>query len=210
LTVRADGIDIPPFVIYGQVGNATIASGRRPKKGEKPVRGMNKELMKLYADHISQRVDEPSLLILDRLSSHTSGEVRDYIEDYVTPDGQQLFTVLLLPPKTAFLLSPLDNGANSAFKQHFYKYDRSTFPLKKSAVKLAWDAVSNETLSNICNNCGLASSETLQAIRKRFEKEVHGMIPEKLQPSQELFEQWKAGAILVSHGRGLKPAPKPA
>ena len=195
--MRADGIDLPPFLIKGQVGNASKASGRRPKKGEKPVKGMNKHIMKQYGDHISRYVTEPSLLILDRASSHTSREVINDLEEYLAPDGNQLFKVLLLPPKTAFLLSPLDNGANSAFKQHFYKYDRSTFPLKKTAVKLAWDAVSNESLLNICKNCGINGDESISSIRKRFEKEVHGVIPEELLPSLELFDVWKAGTISV-------------
>jgi len=84
-----------------------------------------------------------------------------------------------------------------AFKQHFYRYDRSTFPLKKSAVMLAWDAVSNDSIANISRNCGLAGDESLQAIRERFEREVHGMVPEKLQSSLELYEQWIGGAVSV-------------
>jgi len=108
LTVRADGVDIPPFLIKGQVGNASKASGRRPKKGEKPVKGMYKDHMKKYADHVSQYVTEPSLLLLDRASSHTSKEVIEYFEDFLTGDGQALFKVLLLPAKTAFLVSALD------------------------------------------------------------------------------------------------------
>jgi hypothetical protein len=197
LTVRADGIDLPPFLIKGQVGNASIASGRRPKRGEKPVRGMNKNLMKVYADHIAQYVTKPSLLILDRASSHTSRVFIDYVEAFLTADGEQNFEVLLLPAKTAFLVSGLYNGANSAFKQHFYKYDRSTFPLKQSAVKLAWDAVSNESLANISDHCGLNANESMSSIHQRFENEVHGVIPEKLVPSLELYEQWIAGSISV-------------
>lgn len=158
---------------------------------------MNKDLMKIYGKHISQYVEEPSLLILDRASAHTSKEVIAELESYRTRDRRQLFKVLLLPAKSAFLLSSLDCGVNSAFKQHFYGYDRSTFPLKKSAVKLAWDDVSNESIKNICRRCGLSEEESLSSIRKRFEKNVHGSVPEKLLPSLELFERWKAGAILI-------------
>ena len=84
-----------------------------------------------------------------------------------------------------------------AFKRHFYTHDRSSFPLKKSAVKLAWDAVSNDSIVNICRNCGLAGDESLQVIRDRFEKEVHGMVPEKLEPSLELYDQWIGGTVSV-------------
>ena len=207
LTVRMDGVDIPPFLIKGQVGNASKASGRRPKPGKKPVKGMNKELMKKYGDHISQYVKEPSLILLDRASSHTSNEVKEYLEDFLTKDGQDLFKVILLPAKTAFLVSPLDNGVIGAFKKHFYNHDRSTFPLKKSAVKLAWDEVSNESIVNICRNCGLAGDESLQTTRDRFEKEVQGMVPEKLKPSLELYDQWIGGTVSVpgaNHQRGVE------
>ena len=154
--------------------------------------------MKLYGKHISQYVEEPSLLLLDRASSHTSHEVKEYLEAFLTKDGEQLLTVLYLPPKTAFVLSPLDNGAISAFKQHFYTLDRSTFTLKKSAVKLAWDSVSNESLLNICINCGLSGDESLTAIRQRFEANVHGVIPEKFADCVELFDRWSAGVVLVA------------
>lgn len=197
LTVTASGLDIPPFFIKGQVGNASKASGRRPSRGEKPVRGMNKDLMKRYIDHIASYVSESSLLLLDRASSHTSGEVLADIARWKTNDGHPLFKVLLLPPKTAFLLSPLDNGAISAFKKHFYNYDRSSFLLKQTAMKLAWDEVSNESLRNFAIQCGIDSSEPLSTIRSRFKKNVHGFIPEQLESSFDLYEAWIAKAIEV-------------
>lgn len=206
LTVRADGKDIPPFFIKGQVGNASKASGRRPKPGEKAVGGMNVSLMKKYAKHISEYPSKPSLLLLDRASSHTSKQTIAELEDYLTPDGQQMFKVLFIPPKAAFLVSPLDNGVIAAFKQHFYRYDRSTFELKKSAAKMAWDEVSNDTIKNVCRNCGLDPDVPLYTIRKKFEKNVHGFLPEKLEPFLELYDQWKAGAIVIDGadlGRGV-------
>lgn len=207
LTVRADGKDIPPFFIKGQVGNASYASGRRPKRGEKAVGGMNVALMKKYAKHISQYPAEPCLLLLDRASSHTSKQTVAELEDYLTPDGRQMFKVLFIPPKAAFLVSPLDNGVIAAFKQRFYTYDRSTFELKKSAAKSAWDSVSNETIAHHCRSCGLDASVSLSTIRKKFEKNVHGFIPKKLKPNLDLFEQWKAGRFRIEGaelGRGVE------
>jgi len=197
LTVRVDGKDIPPFLIKGQVGNASYASGRRPKRGEKAVGGMNTSLMMKYVDHIIPYVEEPSLLLLDRASSHTAHRTRDYIESFLTEDGRQLLHVEYIPPKAAFLVSPLDNGVNAAFKQHFYKYDRSTFPLKKSAVKLAWDKVTNDSILNICRGCGLDEGTSLRTIRTSFEKNVHGVTPEKLKGSLELYDMWKSGVIAI-------------
>ena len=104
LTVRADGKDIPPFLIKGQVGNASKASGRRPKPGHKAVGGMNVALMKKYAKHIAHYPSEPCLLLLDRTSSHTSKRTVAELEDYLTPDGQQIFKVMFIPPKAAFLV----------------------------------------------------------------------------------------------------------
>jgi hypothetical protein len=207
LTVRTDGKDIPPFFIKGQVGNASIASGRRPKRGEKAVGGMNVALMKKYAKHIAHYPSEPFLLLLDRASSHTSKKTIAELEEYLTPDGQQMFKVMFIPPKAAFLVSPLDNGVIAAFKQHFYGYDRSIFELKKSAAKLAWDEVSNDAIKNICSECGLDPDIPLSTIREKFERNVHGILPEKLEPHLDLFEQWKAGAIVIDDadlGRGVQ------
>jgi hypothetical protein len=206
LTVRADGKDLPPFFIKGQVGNASKASGRRPKRGEKAVGGMNAALMKKYAKHISHYPSKPSLLLLDRASSHTSKKTIAELEDYLTPDGQQMFKVILIPPKAAFLVSPLDNGVIASFKQHFYRFDRSTFELKKSSAKLAWDAVSNDAIKNICRNCGLDPEVPISTIREKFEKNVHGLLSKKLKPFLQLYDQWKAGAIVIDGadlGRGV-------
>jgi len=197
LTVRADGKDIPPFLIKGQVGSASYASGRRPKRGEKPVGGMNTAMMAKYVDHLVGYVQEPSLLLLDRASCHTANITKAYIESFLTQDGRQLLHVEFIPPKAAFLVSPLDNGVNSAFKQHFYTYDRSTFLLKKSAVKLAWDKVSNASILNICKGCGLDGHTSLRTLRASFEKNVKGIIPKNLENELELYDRWKSGNIVI-------------
>ena len=197
LTVRADGVDIPPFLIQGQVGNASFASGRRPKKGEKPVKGMTSDLMLRYGEHIQAYVEKPSLLILDRLSSHRSKKVIADLESYRTHDGQQKFKVLLLPPKTAFLISPLDNGVNSTFKKYFYTFDRSTFALKKAAVRKAWAMVKTESIANFASACGLDGKQSLVTLRSQFEKNVKSLVPEKLLQSFELYNRWIARVLDV-------------
>lgn len=197
LTVRADGVDIPPFLIKGQVGNASYASGRRPEKGKKPVKGMNSDLMLQYVHHIHWYVQEPSLLILDRLASHRSKKVIEHIEQYRTADDRQMFKVLLLPPKTAFLLSPLDNGVNSTFKKYFHTFDRSTFELKKYAVTRAWAKVKTESIANFASACGVDGKQSLSTLRTQFEKNVLGIVPEKFLPSLELYDRWTAGEFDV-------------
>jgi hypothetical protein len=72
---------------------------------------------------------------MDRLSAHKAGEVRQHIESKHTTAGEPLLIPILLPPKTAFLISPLDMGAIGAFKAHFYKLDRSTLERKKEAAQ---------------------------------------------------------------------------
>jgi len=204
LTLRADGVDIPPFTIIHK--NPSAASGRRCPANESPIKGMNTLRMIDYIDHIAQYVREPSLLLLDRLSSHAAGDVRRHIESKVTPDGERLFIPIYLPPKTAFLISPLDMGAIAAFKAHYYRFDRSAIELKLRAVHAAWNAVSNEALRNICLNCGIAGEESIDTLRHRFLGQVVSSVPAQLEVFADYYDSWKSGAIEVdgaSRGRGV-------
>ena len=207
--MRGDGVDIPPFVLIHTYKNASYASGRRCAAGEIPVKGMDTSHMMHYIDHISQYVSETSLLLMDRLSSHTCAAVREHIASKKTTAGDPLFHLILLPAKTAFLISPLDMGAISAFKSHYYKLDRSTIQLKLNAVSQAWDAVSNESLKNICLNCGIVGEESMASLRRRFEKEVLGLVPSELQSYLDFYDSWKSGHIEVegaTRGRGVTMA----
>lgn len=204
--MRGDGVDIPPFFTLHTYKNASKASGRRCERGETPVKGMTNARMKEYIDHLADYVQEPSLLIMDRLSSHKAGEVIRHISSKKTATGEQLLYPILLPPKTAFLISPLDMGAISAFKSHFYQLDRSSIERKRKAVVQAWAAVSNDTLKNICINCGIVGEETLQSLRTRFMKQVVGVVPEKLEELLDFYDAWKSGLIEVegaTRGRGV-------
>ena len=121
-------------------------------------------------------------------------------------DIEKLFYPILLPAKTAFLLSPLDMGAIGAFKSNYYRLDRSTIALKKLAASHAWREVSNESLRNIFLNCGIIGEETLQTIRSRFMKEVVGLIPKEMDELLNYYDAWKSGRIDVegaTRGRGI-------
>jgi hypothetical protein len=206
LTVRGDGKDIPPFLIIHTYRNASYASGRRCPASETPIKGMNNDRMINYIDHISQYVEETSLLLMDRLSSHVSFSVRSHIEGKLLPNGQRMFIPLYFPSKAAFLISPLDMGANAAFKNHFYKYNRSTIQEKISAVYAGWRDVSNDALENIFTNCGIVGNEPIESLRRRFLKDVVGAVPEELEEHADFFEAWKSGAIEVegaTRGRGV-------
>jgi hypothetical protein len=167
---------------------------------------MTIDLMFNYIDHLAEYVEEPSLLLLDRLSSHTSSRVLRYIRSKKTSTGDSLLIPLLLPPKTAFLVSPLDMGAIAAFKSHLYDYERNTLDEKKLAMEQAWREVSNESLKNIWLNCGIVGEEDLETIRGRFMKEVVGEVPEHLEEILDFYDAWKSGTIEVEgahRGRGV-------
>ena len=167
---------------------------------------MNNERMMAYFDHLVQYVTEQSLLLLDRLSSHTSASVLNYIRSKKTANGEQLLIPILIPPKAAFLISPLDMGAIAAFKTKYYTFNRSTLEYKKMAIIAAWNSVSNEALSNICNNCGIVGDEELSALRARFLKQVTGLVPSELEDFLDYYDAWKSGSIKVEgafRGRGI-------
>ena len=209
LTLRGDGWDIPPFTIVHTYRNASNASGRRCAMGDTPIKGMDTSRMIDYIDHISQFVQETSLLLMDRLSSHTAARVRAHFEGKLLPDGERMFIPVYLPAKTSFLISPLDMGAIAAFKMHYYQLDRSTIHLKLRAVHTAWDRVSNDALRNICLNCGIVGEEPLESLRTRFERDVVGFVPAELDEYANFFDAWNSGAIEVpgaTRGRRVKLA----
>lgn len=206
LTVRGDGLDIPPFTIVHTYKNATKASGRRCAANETPVKGMDIITMIAYIDHIASYVQQPSLLLMDRLSSHSSSRVKSHINSKTLPNGEAMFIPLYFPAKASLLISPLDMGAIFAFKAQFYRLDRATIQKKLLAVRQAWDAVSNETLSNICLNCGIIGEETIESLRSRFLKEVVSEVPEELVDYHNFYEAWKNGVFNVegaTRGRGI-------
>lgn len=206
-TLVGDGSRIPPFYIKGEVGNASKASGRRPKPDKKPVKGMNIAKMIEYAAHLDKFVNRPVILVLDRLAAHKSKAVRECFESYKCPDGQQKFEILLLPAKTAFLISPCDMGFFSMWKSKFYKLDRSTYDLKILAANEVWKTVDPIKVANFFVNCGLTSKESDQSLRKRIFKQVRGGIPEDLDEVREYYEGWLAGSYTVSGVRGPRSSP---
>ena len=124
-TVRGDGVDIPPFFIKTQSKSASYASGRRAPPDTKLTKGMDNEQMSLWLDHLMNYVNEPIILLMDRLSVHYSKSTMQKIKSMRLPDGRGAITMRLLPAKTAFLLSPLDMGAFAAMKTYFYNEELS-------------------------------------------------------------------------------------
>jgi len=205
LTVRGDGLDLPPYFIISKSKSAPRSSGRRPRPGEDVEKGMTNKRMEQYIDFIKDYVQEPCVLLMDRHSSHTSSAMLDSIKSYRFANGTQVFHPKLLGTKTAFLISPLDMGAIGAMKTEFYKLDRSTLDLKLRAALQAWAAVSNDSIRHFFHHCGLVGSEELSSIRARFEKEVRCGIPPQYEELWDLYDGWKSGALHVEGaalGRG--------
>lgn len=197
LTVRMDGVDLPLQYLTSQLVTASPASGRKPAPGKKPRKGMTAAEMTSYCENFMKYVTEPSLLLLDRASAHTAKLVQEEFAAYLLPDGRKAVTVKFLAPKSAFLLSPLDNGGIGEFKSYFYKFDRRTLPLKKIAAVNAWKMVSNDNLRSYIRNCGWFSNESLDSIRSRFMKEVRHGIPDKFREIIDFYDGWRSGSFKV-------------
>lgn len=195
-TLAGDGSFIPPFYIKGQAGNASLGSGRRPSPGSKPEKGMNIKEMIKYLDHVAKYVDRFCVLVLDRLSSHLSKDVKAHAVSLKCSDGvTQKFEILYLPAKTSFLISPLDMGFFSMWKREFYKYDRSTYPLKLMAANQVWKSMQPEKIASLFDYCGITSKETPTQLRKRITAQVRSGMPEELEEVWEFYQGWLAGAF---------------
>lgn len=196
-TLDSEGGWVPPFYIKTQYKSASYASGRRPAPDEKAVKGMNNEKMKEYADHLDRYVDEPTRLVMDRLSAHTAKSSRDYIEAKKCTDGRQKFKTLLLPPKGAFLISPLDFGFFSYYKSEFYKYDRSTPELKFWAANQVWKKVDPNKVVEFFRKCHLIGREKVGTLRQQLHELVRSSVPEELEDVVDFYDGWLSGAFEV-------------
>lgn len=204
-TIFGDGSHVPPFFIKSLYANASYASGRRPKPGQRVVKGMNKDIMLEYADHMDRHVRRPIVLLLDRLSAHLNAEVKAKFESYRCEDGSQKFKLKYFPPKSAFLISPCDMGLFSCWKQHFYKFDRSTFELKIFAAKQAWRSVTEDSVCNFFLNCGITGDWDPQALKLHLERQVRCGFPENLREVWDFYDGWRSGAY---HIEGCSPPRK--
>ncbi len=203
-TLGSDGAWIPPFYIRSEYANASKASGRRPEAGKKPVKGMTIPKMKEYADHLDKYIDRPSLLALDRLSSHTSKEVISYFEAKKCSDGSQKFKVELLPPKGAFLVSPLDFGFFGYWKSIYHKLDRSTPELKFWAANQAWKQVGAEKVISFFEGTFLIGNQKESTLRKKLLRQVKSGIPEELEELWDFYDGWVAGSYDVEGAISLR------
>lgn len=208
-TLVGNGTFLKPFYIKGESGNASKASHRRPSPGAKAVKGMTVPNMLKYLDHLDKQVDRQCVLLLDRLSSHTSKKVRDYAHSLKCSDGvTQKFEILLLPAKSAFLISPLDMGFFSMWKRAYYKYDRSTYPFKLMAAQHVWKSIKTEKIAALFANCGITSEETPSKLRKRITNQVRSGMPDELEEVWEFYQGWLAGSFDVDGATRPRSSPK--
>jgi hypothetical protein len=203
-TLGSDGAWIPPFYIRSEYANASKASGRRPEAGKKPVKGMTIQKMKEYADHLDKYVDEPSILVMDRLSSHTSKEIIAYFESKKCSDQRQKFKVMLLPAKGAFLISPLDFGFFGYWKAIYHKLDRSTPELKFWAANQAWKHVETSKVISFFEGTLLVGKQKESTLRKKLMSQVKSGIPEELEEVWDFYDGWVAGSYDVEGASALR------
>jgi hypothetical protein len=206
-TLDASGGWIPPLYIKTQSKTASYASGRRAAVNETPVKGMNNQKMMEYANHLDHYVDEPTLLVYDRLGSHTSKAVRSYIEGKICSDGRQKFKTLLLPPKGAFLISPLDFGFFAYWKSMYYQYDRSTPAMKFWAANQTWRRVETAKVVEFFRNCHMIGTEREETLRTKLHDLVRSGMPEELEEVWEFYDGWMAGSYEVEAVSAPREAP---
>lgn len=193
--------------IKTQSGSASKASGRRPEVDQKPVKGMTNLLMRDYADRLDGYVSEPSRLLMDRLSAHTSKATREYIESKKCADGRQKFKICLIPAKGAFIISPLDFGFFAYWKSIFHSFDRSTQQLKFWAANQAWKRVDTEKVKNFFDNCLLTGRKKEDTLRRVLHERVRFGVPEELEEEWEFYQGWLAGAYDVDGVPGPRDSP---
>ena len=196
-TLDSDGDYIQPYYLISQYANAPKDSGRRPEHGDKPIKGMTESIMKEYADFIEAYTNEPTMLVWDRHSAHTSNKVIDYFEAKKCSDGCQKFKIKLLPPKSAFLISPLDFGFFGYWKSKYYALDRSTPELKIKAANQVWQMVEAEKIKQFFRSCFLIGKLNKNTLHSNLMKRVRGGIPEKLQEVWDYYDGWKSGSYEV-------------
>jgi hypothetical protein len=196
-TLDDQGFWYPPFFIKSQYANASYTSGRRPPLGQKPIKGMTVPKMKEWIDMIDDYVDEPSILLLDRLGAHKSAEVISYIESKTCSDGRKKFKVKLFPAKSAFLISPLDFGFFGYWKPMYYKMDRSTTEMKFAAARKVWKDVEPEAIKRFFAACHFTGTESKQALRDNLMSHVRAGMPESLEEVWDFYDGWKSGAFDV-------------
>jgi hypothetical protein len=206
-TLDSNGGWVPPLYLKTQSGSASQASGRRPPPGVNAVKGMNNKKMMEYGDHLDRYVDSPTRLLLDRLGAHTSKTVRDYIESKKCTDGRQKFKIFLLPPKSAFLISPLDFGFFGYWKQMYHKFDRSTTSLKFFAANQTWKQVEAAKVVEFFAACHLVGNEREDTLRTELHSLLRSAVPEELEEIWDFYDGWKSGAFRVDGVSAPREAP---
>ena len=109
------------------------------------------------------------VLVLDRLSSHLSKDVKIMFE-------KKGVNFLFLPVKASLLLSPLDRGFFGEFSKKYREENNLTpiwIPDRKfqMAVKVH-DEIPHDHIKSFFYNCGLTSTQSMEMIKKNFEREM--------------------------------------
>jgi hypothetical protein len=128
---------------------------------------MKIEIMNEWCDWAKRYIPKGSVLLIDRISSHTNKQILDELK-------KNGITVLLLPPKGSLLLSPLDNGFFGIFKRKLSQ-EMDLHPVSfgsphfKAAIR-AYNCIPRNAVVEFFKNCGLIGTDSLSTIKKNFQK----------------------------------------
>lgn len=141
VTTSADGTTLPNFWIE----HVKPYHGIRVQRAG--VKGMNNVLFKSYVDTVLEPFsDQGALLLMDRHSSHKSPSSIAYLSD-------KGIDSLLLPPKGAKHLSPLDFGYFHQLKSRLPDYPKGNVEEKKSAVISSQNSITKEHVKHYWRHC---------------------------------------------------------
>ena len=206
--IRGDGKRLGLFWIdHKRKGQQQPLPHQTQISKEDKISGMNLNIMKEWAQYVLQHMNDGDVLILDRLSSHLSKQVKVMFEE-------KGVNYLLLPPKGSLLMSPLDRGFFGVFEKKYRYQLNNTSRYKKdrkfnTSVSI-YNAIPAHDIVNCFKNCSLDSSSSLAQICKNFEKEMGMIVNHKDQKISEFFELWANGIINidgVKHQRRWKYNP---
>ena len=167
--VRGDGKRMPLFWIEHKRKGQMPTQYSNIISSEEKIAGMNKKLMFVWAQMALEHMNNGDVLIMDRLSSHLSNELKEL---FLTKNVR----ILLLPAKGSLLLSPLDRGFFGQFQKIYptilNKMNKKLKDRKKKACIKAHDSIPKENVVKFFKNCGLYCTDTMEEIEKNFKKEM--------------------------------------
>jgi len=127
------------------------------ERKQEGVKGINKAMLLEYVRNILAQacgaLDRfPLYLVLDRARIHHTDDLLQAFHDW---GCQEMVEVILLPPKAAKRMSPLDNSIFHDWKERCRKHDRITERNIERIMADEWNAQTSKQLKAHYGGCGL-------------------------------------------------------